>query len=403
MSRKRKNENKKSPYQPDVKVRIRKSYYTFSREYPSKYIQLGKKKRRSLRKRIGAFLLSAALFAAAVVFSFFLVNTGLEISFASPDSLTTSQPDQSSDESAPAALQAVRALYMPCEKLGDTEYIKTLIEQIKHRNGNSVIIDFKTEDGKLAYSSLEEYAIKGKCSLFDNNTVRLALDLFENSGISVIAGIHCFRDNTAAAANSELAVKYMDTDVNWLDSSQENEASAWLNPISKDARLYIKGIIKELLSFKIKGFLLYSFSFPEGELVSSATYPGESASTDRKKLMTDFLSSLSQLIPEDSVLLLAQDSKKLLEGESEDFSLPCKNLSVTGIVADMQTLSGEYTVTKEDNFTSMLSCLSALSARTGDKLFIHQTSSEDYSRSYFRTLRKNGFDNFIIYSREGEY
>ncbi len=402
MSRKRKKEKTKSPYKPEEKIRIRKSYYTFSREYPSRYIRLGNKKRKNRKKQLGALVLSAAVFLAVVVFSFFLVNTGLEISYASPDSQTT-VTDSTEADTQQAAPESVRALYMPYERLGDTEYIEELIEQIKFKNGNSVVIDFKTQEGKLAYSSLEEHAIKGKCSLFDNNTVRLALDLFESNEINVIAGIHCFRDNTVASSSSDLAVKYMDTDVNWTDSSQEKEGSAWLNPFSKDVRRYIKGIIRELQSFKVKGFLLYSFSFPEGELTSSATYPGERSGSDRKKLMTDFLASVSSIIPEDSILLLSADSRSLFEREDGGFSLPYSRLSVTGIVADMSKGNEGYTVSKEDKFTSALSYMSALSSATGDRMFIHRTDMSEYSRTYFRALRKKGFNNFILFSSDGEY
>ena len=64
----------------DNRLRVKKSYYTFSREYPAGNIPI---KRRKYKKRYSGILkagLYCAMCALLVCLSFFLVSLGIEIS-----------------------------------------------------------------------------------------------------------------------------------------------------------------------------------------------------------------------------------------------------------------------------------------------------------------------------------
>ncbi|MBO5936916.1 MAG: hypothetical protein J6Q79_04795, partial [Clostridia bacterium] len=215
------------------KLRVRKSYYTFTQEYP-KYIEVEKTGRRITPKTLRKAAVYCALFFAVACVSFFAVKLAINISYAPIDPQQEVTQEENLNEQITA--QGVKALYMPYEKLGDEEYIKDFIKEIKKKNGNSVVIDFKTAEGRLCYSSMQDNAIMASAALYDNDTVRKALSLFKDADISVIARVFCFSDSRVANANGDVAVKYMGTDVNWLDGSDENGGKAWLNPYSKSVR-----------------------------------------------------------------------------------------------------------------------------------------------------------------------
>ena len=304
---KKKPEKKKSPYPENGKVKIRHSYYTFAREFPSKILPLEGKRRKNRKKRILQNVISCFIFVFLLLLSYFTVNLFVDISYTDADKLSgyTQQTAPTPDEGEllPFGGESVKALYMPEEKLGDSGYIKELIRQIRRKNANSVIIDFKTAEGRLSYTSLNEYAISARCALYDNNTVRQALSLFRDEGIKVIAGIYCFADETVASACPELAVKYMDSDVNWTSAKTEDGGKERLNPVSKAARGYITDVIAEVLSFSPDGILLYEASFPSGEFISSATYPGEKKGTDRNEILRSFILQIKKLFEYPGILL----------------------------------------------------------------------------------------------------
>lgn len=177
---------------PDEGVRVKNSYYTFSKEYPAGGLSGNKRpidKKNSRKKRL-AFFGAALSFLCLTAAFFFVFDLGLKISYKAPS-------ESALQSVIPEDTQGVRdgfcALFMPQEKLSDKKYIKQLIREIRKKDADSVIIDFKTEDGYLAYCSKNEMAALSKCSLWDNATAAEAVSLFQSSGVRVIARVFCFK------------------------------------------------------------------------------------------------------------------------------------------------------------------------------------------------------------------
>ena len=234
-------ERKKKVFSSGDKLRVRKSYYTFTREYP-KYIEVEKTGRRITAAGLRKAAVYIAVFFVIASVSFFGVKLAINISYA-----PIPQEEEQTNENIfgeKILLEGVKALYMPQEKISDEGYIENFIKQIKKKNCNSVVIDFKTEEGRRSYSSMNENAIIGACAMHDNDTVRRMLDIFTQEDIAVIARIFCFQDNRVATANGSVAVKYMNTEVNWLDGSDDKGGKAWLNPYSKSVRNYIADVAR---------------------------------------------------------------------------------------------------------------------------------------------------------------
>lgn len=405
---KKKTDKKKSPYPENGKVKIRHSYYTFSREFPSKILPLGGKRRKYRKNRIVRNTLLCLLFVFVTLFSYFTVNLFLDISYTDREALEAlTQAEAESTESTEPALpfsgDSVKALYMPAEKLGDKAFIRDFIKQIKRKNCNSALIDFKNSEGKLSYTSLNETALTAKTALFDNNTVRQALDLFESEEIKVIARIYCFSDNTAATAVPSLAVKYMDTDVNWIDAKSENGGKSRLNPLSKSARKYITDIVKEVVQFKVDGILLEEVSFPAGDYVSAASYPGEKKSTDRNRVLLDFVKGIRDILPEECILLLGHTAKDTLEANTALYSGSMLKSAADGFAVDTLKRDEGILLDKSTDYASVLSLFSAVKTSLGEKKAVYTVDISEYSASYLRKMKKAGYTDFIIYSPEGIY
>ncbi|MBQ8503801.1 MAG: hypothetical protein IJ491_05945 [Clostridia bacterium] len=382
--------------------KVKKSYYTFSKEYPAGNIPIKRRKHKKVKSDFVKYALYVCLFLFICGVSFFTVNLGLDFSYKEP--VTTEKSDLPESESESLLNKdGVRALYMPSEHLGNSDYISSFIKQIRKKNGNSVLIEFKTREGKLNFTSMEDYAIAGKCSVFDNDTVRKAIDLFENADITVIARVYCFEDSVIPTVKNELAVKYMDTDVNWLDGSNEDGGKPWLNPAIKRNHNYLVGILKELYSLGVKGFILEACQFPDETDAAGATYPKENNFANKNTALKAFIEKARNALPQDAFLLLGLSATDAAEGNEGIFHGSMTNTVCDGIAADISERKAEYVIDKKTDFVSMLSLYSEISKANNDKAFIPVISTQDYTRSFLSAMKKAGYPNFIIYGENGEY
>ncbi len=386
------------PYKPDAKVRVKNSYYTFSKEYPKGYMTGRKKRKKSGKVHLRNMFLVLCFVAVAAV-AFFAVDLALEISYA-PIEQDSSLQTPAYDGNEVIREKGLRALYMPYGKLGDESYIKNIIKKAVRSDMNSVIIEFKTSEGKLCYSCLNEYAIAAKASVFDNDTVRRAMSLFSNAGISVAAKISCFRDPAVAQAVPELAVKYMDTDVCWLDGSDENGGKPWLNPYSPEVTEYLMSIVSDLRSFGINCFVLDDVQFPESENTQGATYPHEN--TERNEALRSFIENMRTAGDESTLFFLWHSATEAFGGDDIYFG-KLNDSNVDGIIYDLSERPESYVIDKKTDYVSILSLHSALKGMSGNKISTAVIEAEDYTFSYRRALKKNGYTSIVLRSQDGEY
>lgn len=393
-------ERKKKVFSPGEKLRVKKSYYTFTREYP-KYIEVEKTGRRitpaALRKAavylIGFFIIASV--------SFFGVKLAINISYAPiPEEQVQINENGFSEK---IMLEGVRALYMPQEKIGDESYIKDFIKEIKKKNCNSVVIDFKTNEGRLCYSSMNENAIIGSCAMHDNDTVRRAIDLFTAKDIAVIARIFCFSDNRVATANSAVAVKYMNTQVNWLDGSDDMGGKAWLNPYSKSVRSYIADVAKEVSDLGVSIFMLEALQYPGGENTSSATYPGEKNTSSRNAMLKNTLSQVKNAVGDKSLVILSQSASDAMAGNESIYFGTMSDAACYGVAVDTAKRPLSISVDKKTDYVSVLAMYATISQRFADKTLIPVIDTQEYSRSYLRAIKKSGIESYILFNENGEY
>ena len=385
----------KSPYRNNA-TRVRNSYYTFSREYPAGNIPI--KRRIHLRFKSENTKKSIYVIVCILLLglSFFNVRLLLDISYKAPKSdeeisfVTQEIPEQTVLEA-----EGLRALYMPYERLGDTGYIRSFIKKIDRKDCNGVVIDFKTESGKLCYSSLNSYAINSKCAIFDNNTVREALSVFKKENIIVAARVFCFLDNTIPSQSPGLAVKYMDTDVNWIDTAMGDGGKTWLNPCSKAAQSYLLDIINELKNFNIDGFILEKCHFPDSGNTEGASFPGEKNFKNKNAALSTFIRSVKESLKNKEFLIISQSATDALNGNKKIFFGNISSLEFDGVAAYTLERPEDIVLDKKSSFAAMFGLFSSIEKNYEGKTFLPVIDFSEYSRKYIRTIKKN-CESFIL-------
>lgn len=382
--------------------KVKKSYYTFSREYPAGNIPIKRRKNIKVKSNFVKYALYICMFLFICGASFFTVNLGLEFSYKDPPAVQEITPEQVNTESL-LEKGSVKALYMPSSRLGDSGYINSLIKEIRKKNGNSVLIEFKTPEGKLNYTSMHECAIAAKASVFDNDTVRRAIDLFEDEEITVIARVYCFEDTLVANAKGEYAVKYMDTDINWLDGKTEEGGKPWLNPFSKKVHSYITSVITELYNLGVRGFILESCQFPFEGNAAGATYPYGNNFKSRNAALKALIKKANKALPKDAFLLSGASAVNAAEGNPDLYHGNINDAVCDGVAADISERKPEFVIDKKTDYASILSLYSDISRNYKGKAFVPVVDTADYTGGFFRAMKKAGYSSFILYNENGEY
>ena len=396
-----KRPNKKNPRKS---VRVKNSYYSFSKEYPGGMIgNPGNKTKKKARKQKILTATAATIgFIFILCVSYLIAETGLRFSYKQPNETALTEAVTSESEPDTTVEEPIKALYMPGEKLTDTGYIKSLVRNIKRKDYNSVVIDFKTENGTLSFFSNSKIALLAKCSGIDNETVEKAIEIFENADITIIGRVYCFKDAAASESNPELAVKYMNSDVPWLDKPESEGGKTYLNPYSKQARKYLIDAIKQVNSFGIRNLLLEDADFPDGTGADTAGFPGEKKKSERGNVLLDFVNEVKSSLTADSKLILSFGADDLLSGGSYADILMKSNADAVCI--DTAKRPDTYVVDKSTDYSSMISLFSTLKQKTGEKKrLILRIAFDEYSWRYVKAMKKSGFENVVIFDEIGEY
>lgn len=143
-------------------------------------------------------------------------------------------------------------------------------EALAQQGVSAAVITLKDETGAVYYYSNVAMAQSAQsATAFDGAAVAKA---FADAGIEPVAGIWAFKDSTAPYTDRSTAVKYQDTDYNWLDNSKELGGKTWLNPNSTVAQDYIGALIEEAAQMGYTKTLVFGLQFPTGYSLDACGY-----------------------------------------------------------------------------------------------------------------------------------
>lgn len=378
----------KKSYKNEEDVHVKNAYYTFSKYYPGGTLE----RKQSPEKKSGAGKIFKRLFVVflIVVFAFvgyFSASLVINISNrkVSDDITITDKNEQNVLTDG-----ELKSFYYPSDKLNDSSYMKSFVRRIRWKDADSVVLEFKNSEGKLLYSSNQLVSVGN--SLYDNETVRKAISFFNSKGLAVVASVYCFEDDFAANANPDMAVKYPDSEINWLDGEQGNAGKSWLNPYSEQALYYVESVIKEISDFNIDGYILKSASFPSSGDINHTEYPGESKKNKRHSVLKSFITEVDSAVPgfvtlEVSANQLLSKTDECFYGNLSDFSVP--------IIINTKDRPDGYTLDKETEYSSMFSFVSNICSKAQGE-YVVKLAKDEAPNKFIKLLNTAGYNKIII-------
>ncbi len=377
----------------------KRSYYPFSKNYPSKRgnsYDIGESRtRRKKEKRnrtvfyICLVILFAAVFVAASVFS----------------KLSSKPIDSGLNGTASEFDGNFKALYMPEDALGGGIAFDLFKTELSEVQANAVVIDFKNVDGTLNYTSSVGTAVDMGASAGAYENAEETVKQLKLSGYRIIARIYCYEDMLAASMLTGAAVTEADKVTVWLDDSAQNDGNPWLNPYSETAENYLLSIISESLSVGADAVMLESVCFPDSNRAVNAYFAGEDESVEsRNSVLHGFVDKAAEICG-DVPVIVSLDVDSALNG---NVSLYSGGMFDSGAVFDAvdfrtETLSDGFNIGEQiysaQTFTENSLIQSAVP-------ILREKTEENYTTKtiipiiddpiYVSTLENLGINNYII-------
>lgn len=335
-----------------------------------------------------------------------------------------SQPEEPPQPEKPAEL---RAAYISVTTLSDLGALDTVLTQLEGSEINAVLFDLKDASGAVYYQSSSDLVAQAQSQSPQAVDLREACRLLEERGMTPIGRLCAFADPRASAYLSDATVKYMNTNMQWLDNSVENGGKGWLNPYSSQALEYLRTIVTEAASQGVRRILLEQYSFPTGVGLDFANFGPQAETTSRDSILSACISALAQTAQDNNCQLSLYVSALGALGQqnqfygdknpltflddvvvdvspaqfgdgytSEAFDLEQPVLQPYGTVKTVWGALSSVLSGKE--VMGMLQGYTATGALANNKVY-HQ---EDIA-AQIRALDDCGIQNFILYSPGGSY
>lgn len=211
-----------------------------------------------------------------------------------PAPAPASEPEPEAPPPEPEPPAQPRAIYFPGFMLSDPVLFDTALTRLEALDCNAVMFDLKDTSGTVLYQSASEL-VAGIDAQADNAyDLEAVCGRLTEQGLIPIGRISAFADPVAAVRMDDAGIKYMNTNMTWLDNSQENGGKGWLNPYSAAARSYLSALITEAASLGVKRIVLDQYSFPTGVGLEFANYGVNAASITQAAALAATMTALEQ-------------------------------------------------------------------------------------------------------------
>lgn len=184
--------------------------------------------------------------------------------------------------------EEARGIYLTAWVAGSSR-IDSIINFIKDRNLNAVVIDVKDYSGYVSYKmdapGVQASGAESEIRIVAPNTL---IKKLHDNGIYVIARITVFQDPILAKIHPEWALRNKKTGGTWYD----RRGLAWMDPASRGTWDYTIAIAQDAIS---RGFDEVNFDylrFPSDGVLSEIKYPFWDGKTARRKVIKNFFAYL---------------------------------------------------------------------------------------------------------------
>ena len=325
------------------------------------------------------------------------------------------EPEQTAEKGFPS-----RSLYLPESVLGSPERLAQVLESCREMGADGVVFDLKNSAGRVLYDSALAVC-REDMSLSDAPySLEAVCRQIEAAGLIPVGRLYAFRDSTSTKTMSAGAVKYMDSQINWIDNSLANGGKAWLNPCNGQSREYILSLVREAAARGISCLILDGVQFPEGYSLHLATY-GVSGQPDRSAVLSSFLREAVQAAEPESCeiwpvinLMTASQASQIRCGEHPEQLLEAAgrglvDLSLSQFGTGVRT--ERLTIQEPSSFPyeSVRDALEASEEVLGDGQIqlaaMAQTSVQELEQleEQLRAAKESGIEKVFLCAADGQY
>ena len=264
-----------------------KGYYGFSKKYPSRRGERPiHESRRTKKRERTKFILFCVALCCLFVSSFIIAKVCYNLS-------TRPLPNENSTETPSVvtvdSLNSLRAIYLENSILDDTTDFDAALKSAAENGFNAIMLDFKTQEGVLAYNS--------KLISYDGDTQyneinQTIINKIKSEGFIIVARIFCFEDSVAPQRLNAYVYEDVEKTKIWLDDSAINNGKVWLDPTNSKATSYLNKVVAEVVKTGADCIYLDSVQFPVSRDGAVPVYTQDDTTLNRSLVLMEFLGNV---------------------------------------------------------------------------------------------------------------
>lgn len=185
----------------------------------------------------------------------------------------------------------VKGIYIPFGLLYLPERVRELIDLVARTELNAIVVDVKSDRGRLAYPSQVPLAQEIGAELPGHMDIQDLLQLCQNRGIYTIARMVVFADPQLAAGRPELAVRTKGGEF-WAD----RKGLYWVDPFLEETWDYNIAIAKEVAEMGFDEVQVDYIRFPSDGDIRNTRYSQPSTPEGRTQAIGDFCARFQEAL-----------------------------------------------------------------------------------------------------------
>ena len=161
----------------------------------------------------------------------------------------------------------VKAVYIPFGLLSLPDHVRGILDMVDRTELNGIVVDIKSDRGRLAYQSKLDIAIKGEALMPGLMDIHELLRLCKEKKIYTIARLVAFKDPILVSVKPEWAIK-RENGKTYIDL----EGLSWGDPREKGVRNYLIDVAKEMAAFGFDEIQFDYIRFPSDGYIDDLKY-----------------------------------------------------------------------------------------------------------------------------------
>lgn len=264
-----------------------KGYYGFSKKYPSRRGERPiHESRRTKKRERTKFILFCVALCCLFVSTFIIAKVCYNLS-------TRPLPNENSTETPSVvtvdSLNSLRAIYLENSILDDTTDFDAALKSAAENGFNAIMLDFKTQEGVLAYNS-KLISYNGDTQYNEIN--QTIINKIKSEGFIIVARIFCFEDSVAPQRLNAYVYEDVEKTKIWLDDSAINNGKVWLDPTNSKATSYLNKVVAEVVKTGADCIYLDSVQFPVSRDGAVPVYTQDDTTLNRSLVLMEFLGNV---------------------------------------------------------------------------------------------------------------